>query len=286
MSQLDNNPNIELPSGGANAGVQQNVNTHFDATVAYWDEVYRGDELQGVIYQQRQTAVLRCIDEAHLKPGAQVLEIGCGAGHLTRELGQRALSVHAVDASPAMVEITRKRIQSHSLEEKVTVEAADVHALPFSAGAFELVVAVGVLPWLHSPADAVEEMARVLSARGQLVLTADNAVRLSSLTDPRAMLALTPLRRVYHRLQKQPGEAVSYLHSPRRIDGLLRAARLEPAVRATVGFGPFSFLGRPIVGERAGIRINERLQKLADRGVPALKWMGWHYIVRAVRSDG
>jgi SAM-dependent methyltransferase len=261
------------------------VNTHFDATVAYWDGVYRGDELQGVIYQQRQTAVLRCIDEAHLSAGAQVLEIGCGAGYLTRELGGRELSVHAVDASPAMVEITGNRIKSHSLEGKVTVGVADVHALPFSTGAFDLVVAVGVLPWLHSPADAVAEMARVLTARGQVVLTADNAARLSSLTDPRAMLALTPLRGVYHRLQNEPGEAVSKLHSPRRIDGLLRAAGLEPAARATVGFGPLSFLGRPIVGERAGIRINERLQQLADRGVPALKWTGWHYVVRAVRAN-
>src|ERR1700730_389244 len=175
MSQLDNTPNTEsLSSGDVHAGVQQNVNTHFDATVAYWEQVYRGEELQGVIYQQRQTAVLRCIDEAHLPPGAHVLEIGCGAGHLTRELGRRELSVHAVDASPAMVEITSKGIQSHSLEDKVTVATADVHALPFAPGTFDLVVAVGVLPWLHSPADAVVEMARVLAPRGQVVLTADN----------------------------------------------------------------------------------------------------------------
>jgi SAM-dependent methyltransferase len=228
--------------------------------------------------------VLRCIDEAHLKPGAQVLEIGCGAGHLTRELGRREVSVHAVDASPAMVEITSKRIQAHSLEEKVTAAVADVHALPFSSGAFDLVVAVGVLPWLHSPADAVEEMARVLAPRGQVVVTADNAARLSSFTDPRAMLALTPLRRVYHSLQNQPGDAVSYLHFPRRIDALLRAAGLEPAARATVGFGPLTLLGRPIIGERAGIRVNDRLQRLADRGVPGLKWTGWQYVVRAVRA--
>src|SRR2546426_12747187 len=113
MSQLENKPNTEsLSAGKAQAGIQQNVNTHFDATVAYWDEVYRDDELQGVIYQQRQTAVLRCIDEAQLDTGAHVLEIGCGAGHLTRELGRRGLQVNAVDASPAMVEVTRKRSEA------------------------------------------------------------------------------------------------------------------------------------------------------------------------------
>jgi ubiquinone/menaquinone biosynthesis C-methylase UbiE len=286
MSQLDNQPNTESStSGKAPAGIQQNVNTHFDATVAYWDEVYRGEELQGVIYQQRQTAVLRCIDEAQLAPDAHVLEIGCGAGHLTRELGLRKLKVNAVDASPAMVDITGKRMESESLEEKVTVAVADVHALPFASGTFDLVVAVGVLPWLHSPAAAVVEIARVLGDRGQVVLTADSAARLSSFTDPRAMLALTPLRRVYHAVQEEPGNAVSYLHSPRRINAMLRAAGLDPAARSTVGFGPLTLLGRPILGERAAIRVNGRLQRLADRHVPALRWTGWHYVVRAVRAQ-
>jgi ubiquinone/menaquinone biosynthesis C-methylase UbiE len=284
VSRLGNTQKTQSFSDGEPfAGIQHNVNTHFDANVAYWDEVYGGDELQGVIYQQRQAAVLRCIDEAQLVPGARVLEIGCGAGHLTRELGRRELIVHAVDASPAMAEIAGNSIRAHSLEESVTVAVADVHGLPFSPGTFDLVVAVGVLPWLHSPADAVGEMARVLKPQGQVVLTADNAARLSSFTDPRAMVALTPLRHLYHALRRKPGDAVSYLHSPRRIDGLLRGAGLEPAARATCGFGPFSFFGAPIMGDRAGIRVNERVQRLADRGFPGLKWTGWHYVVRAAR---
>jgi hypothetical protein len=66
---------------------------------------------------------------------------------------------------------------------------------------------------------------------------------------------------------------------------MLRAAGLEPAARSTVGFGPLTLLGRPILGERAAIRVNGRLQRLADRHVPALRWTGWHYVVRAVRAQ-
>jgi hypothetical protein len=35
-----------------------------------------------------------------------------------------------------------------------------------------------------------------------------------------------------------------------------------------------------------GIRINDRLQALADRGTLGLRWTGWHYVVRAAKLAG
>jgi ubiquinone/menaquinone biosynthesis C-methylase UbiE len=282
MDRPDSDNEIERQADGAEpAGFQKNVNTHFDSTVSYWDQVYREDDLQGRIYRNRQSAVLTYIDAAGLPPGSRVLEIGCGAGHLTMQLAERGLQVQAIDASPAMVELTAERAREKGFEQLVNVGAADVHALPFPAGDFQLVVAVGVLPWLHTPASAVREMARVLSDEGQVVLTADNGARLTSFTDPREILARTPLRSLYHRLRKRPGVAMSRLDFPRRIDRLVREGGLRTIERRTVGFGPMSFLGKPMLDERRGMRIDDRLQRLADRGVPALKWTGWHYVLRA-----
>ncbi len=262
-------------------GFQKNVNTHFDSTVAYWDQVYREDDLQGRIYRNRQEAVLTFIDRVGLEPGARVLEIGCGAGHLTIQLAQRGLQVEAIDASDAMVEQTGRRAQEMGFAHLVNVAAADVHGLPFSGGDFSLVVAVGVLPWLHSPGSAVSEMTRVLGENGHLVLTADNGARLTSFLDPREILARSPLRKLYHAVRKRSGVAMSRLDFPRTIDGIVRQSGLRPMERRTVGFGPLSLLGRPILGERLGIRINDRLQRLADRGVPVLRWTGWHYVLLA-----
>ena len=39
-----------------------------------------------------------------------VLELGCGSGHLTRHLVAAGHRVLATDASPAMVELTRRRV--------------------------------------------------------------------------------------------------------------------------------------------------------------------------------
>jgi SAM-dependent methyltransferase len=262
-------------------GLQEEVNAHFDSSASYWDGVYRGDDLQGIIYQDRQAAVLDYVDAAHLGGDARVLEIGCGAGHLTMELAGRGLRVDAVDASPAMVDSTAARAVEHGVDQQVTVNVADVHELPFDTGHFDLVVAVGVIPWLHSPAEAVAEMARVLRPGGELVLTADNGARLVSFTDPRGLLALTPLKRLLVALRKRRGRVSSRLHFPSRIERMLLDSGLRPLSRRTVGFGPLSFLGRPLLSERRAVRVNGRLQALADRGVPGLRLGGWHYLTRA-----
>jgi ubiquinone/menaquinone biosynthesis C-methylase UbiE len=269
--------------GVQQGGVQQHVNAHFDSTATYWDGVYRGDSLQGVIYQDRQAAVLDYVDDAGLQAESRVLEIGCGAGHLTMQLAERGFRVDAVDASPAMVDATAGRAAERDLSERVTVAAADVHALPFGASEFDLVVAVGVIPWLHSPDSAVREMARVLRPGGQLVLTADNRARLVSFTDPRAMLALSPLKRVLVALRRRRGVASSRLDFPRTIDQLLVRSALQPLERRTIGFGPLSFMGWMFLDEPRSIRVNGRLQAMADRGVPGLKWTGWHYLVHAAK---
>ena len=132
-----------------------------------------------------------------------------------------------------MVDATAGRADERGLGERVTVEVADVHALPFASGHFDLVVAVGVIPWLHSPGGAVREMARVLRPGGTLVLTADNRARLVSFTDPRAMLGLSPLKHAQVALRRRRGLATSRLDFPRSIDRLLCRADCihEPAAR-------------------------------------------------------
>lgn len=271
--------------GGANDDAQGHVNAYFDSNASYWDGVYRGDDLQGLIYRGRQEVVSAYIDAAGLGPTARVLEIGCGAGHLTVDLAHRQLRVEAVDASNAMVEATAARVLEAGFKEQVTVQKADVHALPFATSHFDLVVAIGVIPWLHSPPDAVAEMTRVLRPGGQLVVTADNRARLTSFTDPRSILAMTPLKRVYRAIRKHDPTAVSHLHSPRRLDRMLVQAGLRPLARRTVGFGPFSFMGRYLEGSVA-MRLNAWLQGLADRGVRGVRSTGWHYIVRAEKLYG
>jgi ubiquinone/menaquinone biosynthesis C-methylase UbiE len=281
MSDSETNLQPFSVDEGTSEATQDQVNAYFDSTASYWDGVYRGENLQDVIYQRRQRLVLKYVEEGELPQRSRTLEIGCGAGHLTTQLATSAVAVTAVDASQAMVDATAARVREAELQERVSVRQADVHALPFAAEEFDVVVAVGVIPWLHSPAAALMELARVLRPGGRLVLTADNRARLTSFTDPRRVIAIAPLKRLYRALRRPRAAAISRLDSPRSIDRMLTQAGLRPVVRATVGFGPLSFMGRSIFEGKAGLSIDRRLQVLADRGTPGLRWTGWHYVVRA-----
>jgi ubiquinone/menaquinone biosynthesis C-methylase UbiE len=263
---------------------QRDVNAYFDAAAPYWDRVYVGEELQDVIYQRRQDAVLAAVDAAAPGPGARGLEIGSGAGRLTVELARRGLRLDTLDASAAMVQATAATLAEAGLREGVGIQQADVHALPFPDAEFDLVVAVGVLPWLHSPQRALVEMSRVLRPGGQLVMTADNRARLTSFTDPRRVLAVPPLKRLYRQVRRREPLAVSRMHWPREVDRMLSTAGLRPLSRSTIGFGPFSLMGRSLLEGRSGVRLGDRLQRLADAGVPGFRGTGWHYLVRAVKQ--
>jgi ubiquinone/menaquinone biosynthesis C-methylase UbiE len=262
------------------------VNAHFDAAALYWQAVYDDPRLQGVIYRARQQAVLERVDELALHTGSTVLEIGCGAGLLTSELARRGFAVRAVDASEAMVELTARRIELEDFTANVRAEVADVHALPFASGEFALVIAVGVLPWLHMPAGALEEMARVLHSHGRLILTADNRARLNTLVDLRASLLLAPIKRLRQRERQRSAQGTcSRLHFPSHVNALVKGAGFRLDGSTSVGFGPFSIWSRPLLSDSAAIALHHRLQPLADRGVPLLRSTGWHYLLSAHKAD-
>jgi ubiquinone/menaquinone biosynthesis C-methylase UbiE len=263
---------------------QEQVNAHFDAAASYWQAVYDDPRLQGVIYRERQRAVLQRVDELSAPAGAPVLEIGCGAGFLTLALASRGYAVRAVDASDAMVDLAAARLHAAGLTGNVSTHVADVHELPFADGAFSLVVAVGVLPWLDRPAHALQEVARVLEPAGTLILTADNRARLNSFVDPRASPLLAPIKRLRRSLRRPAARGASQrMHFPSHVNALLRGAGFRVERVGTVGFGPFSIWSHEPLTDGAAIRLHERLQALADRGVPVLRSTGWHYLVSARR---
>jgi DNA-binding transcriptional ArsR family regulator len=96
------------------------------------------------------------------------LVVGCG-GVLARWLAPRVASLVAVDASRAARVLARARIHDWGLP-NCTVRAADPAALPFAAGAFDLVVLDGILSRGDQAARSLREAARVLRPDGRLLV--------------------------------------------------------------------------------------------------------------------
>jgi ubiquinone/menaquinone biosynthesis C-methylase UbiE len=106
----------------------------------------------------------RTVDLLQVKPGARLLDVGCGTGHDTRALavtaGPEGIAI-GVDASAVMLKTARTRGGSYL--------QADARALPYEDGAFDGTRIDRVLQHVPGPEDAVHEIARVTRAGGRVV---------------------------------------------------------------------------------------------------------------------
>jgi SAM-dependent methyltransferase len=162
------------------------------------------------------------------------------------------------------------------------VRSGDAHALPGETGSYTLVIALGVVPFLHSPAAALRDMARVVKPDGYVLLTSDNRWRLNHVLDPWLTLVLAPAKQVARRLGGQLGGRLPVQrYSYTSLERLMSNAELIILRCMTLGFGPFSLCRRPVFPETVAIGVHRRLQSLANRGTPVLRATGAQHIVLA-----
>jgi SAM-dependent methyltransferase len=256
------------------------VRAYFDRRSGYWDEVYAARSLDGAIYRDRLERTLAWVRALHPGPGARALDAGCGAGLAAVALAEAGLTVEAMDVSPAMLAATARHAASLGLAERVHTAPGDVRELPHADGAFDLVIALGLIPWVADPASVVEHLSRVVRPGGHLVLSADHRRALPLVLDP-----YRPLRALRQRLlgtRARPAAAPpSARHSRAEVDAWLRRAGLVTVAAATVGFGPFTLDGRKLLAEARSVALHRTLQRWADGGLVGLKHLGWHYLVLA-----
>jgi ubiquinone/menaquinone biosynthesis C-methylase UbiE len=103
--------------------------------------------------------------------GRDVLEIGCGRGAFARLLAERGAHVTAADFSPAAVELTAETLADFP---DCRALVADVEAIPFGDGAFDLVISQETLEHVPQPRQGLAELVRVTKPGGRLIVTTPN----------------------------------------------------------------------------------------------------------------
>jgi ubiquinone/menaquinone biosynthesis C-methylase UbiE len=106
---------------------------------------------------------------ATMCPVGNVLEVGSGPGVLATRIAQAApgVSVIALDLSPEMLELARTRAAGLGLGDRLRFELADVAAMPFPDGHFDMIVSTFSAHHWADPARGLSELHRVLKLGGE-----------------------------------------------------------------------------------------------------------------------
>jgi ubiquinone/menaquinone biosynthesis C-methylase UbiE len=269
---------------------QSLVTAHFEAQSPMWETIYNARDVVAIIHQHRLQLALSWIDRLKLPAGTRALELGCGTGLAAVALAERGFALEATDLSDSMLEHARERVGRSGASDRIQLGYADAHDLPFLDDSFELVVALGLYPWLHSPKKATSEIARVLRRGGHLIATVGNRLRAPWVLDPTYSPAMAPMRRVAKEVLgrfghpwRSPDELRTNPLRAQEFRALLGSAGLEAVGTATFGFGPFTLLGREILPGRLDVSLHRWLQHLADRHVPVVRAMGAQHIALAIK---
>jgi demethylmenaquinone methyltransferase / 2-methoxy-6-polyprenyl-1,4-benzoquinol methylase len=98
------------------------------------------------------------------RDGGHVLDVATGTGLVAAELVRRGYRVTALDQSPEMLGVARRRFRAGDVE---LVEGS-AESLPFEDGAFDHLTVTYLLRYVDEPGATLSELARVIRKGGSL----------------------------------------------------------------------------------------------------------------------
>lgn len=147
---------------------QRGPATHpFDAVAANYDETFTdrrlGRWLREIVWERMERV---------FAPGQHLLELGCGTGEDAVWLASRGINVTATDASPRMLEKTRRKADAAGLGDRVTTRLLDL-TVPVTGGETGYDGAYsnfGPLNCVEDRQALARDLARLIQPAGKLVV--------------------------------------------------------------------------------------------------------------------
>ncbi len=215
-------------------------NGFYDGLGARWHEAY--DDPVALLRAEgalKHPWIAKRLREAWDGGPGRVLDIGCGAGFLSRELADRGHTVMGADLSLGSLRVAPGGPGRGYL-------AADAYRLPFPDGCFDAVCALDFLEHVSAPGRVVAEAARVLRPGGLFFFHTFNR-------NPLAWLIIIKGVEWFVRNTPRHMHVLPLFIKPGELEGMCAEAGLAP--RRMLGM-------RPVVASRAFWKL------LATRRVP------------------
>lgn len=183
----------------------------------------------------------------HLRPGIDVLDVGCGVGSIALDLAPTIAPgrIVGVDADEGQLEAARRSAAERGID-NATFVTASVYELPFEDSTFDVVYANAVLMYVREQVRALAEMRRVLRPSGVAAVT-DDDLGTVVISPERPELRLAP--RLFERAVAHEGGNARYSRHLRtlmleagfaRTEGVAHAPEVYGDLAATRWFAEFA----------------------------------------------
>jgi methionine biosynthesis protein MetW len=159
------------------------------------------------------------LPQLNLMPGSRALDVGCGVGEFLGVLNEAGFEACGVDGSSTQV--------AQVVDRGMVAKVADLEgSLPFEDESFSLVSCLEVIEHIARAEVLLQEVHRVLSPSGKLLITTPNFAFLNN--------------RVHYLLGSGPCSEGVHLRffTKDRLEGLLRNAGFDVVGRASYGVVP------------------------------------------------
>lgn len=128
----------------------------------FWGKAARDwAELQEPLHRPLWEAMLNA---ANVGQGTRFLDAGCGGGGASVLARERSATVSGLDAAESLIRIARERVPNGDFHR------GDIEDLPFTDGAFDVVIAANSIQFTSDPMAALRELRRVCASGGFVVV--------------------------------------------------------------------------------------------------------------------
>lgn len=168
--------------------------------------------LHNLYSQNKQGWFPWIFENSHVKPGMNILEVGCGDGTLwTDNLPELPPDIHITlsDISEGMLRDTRRAIGT--ADTRFSFEAFDCHSIPYENSSFDLVIANHVLFYCDDIQKVCHEICRILKPDGVFLCSTYGSSHMKEVSqlvtdfDDRIVLSADKL---YERFGRENGEEI------------------------------------------------------------------------------
>ncbi len=248
------------------------------SNIDYWESIYGRRDFSGVSLRKRMARALSWLDNSKLPKNSKILDVGCGAGVLAREVANRGYQIFGMDYSYNMLRKAKANYNA-SAKSDITFFRGDIEFLPFKDSIFDMVICLGVITYLKSEHKALREMSRTLKPGGTIILSSLNKTSLAKCLDVSVF--------VKRRIQRMSDRGIVWEKKSYFIPSLrnaLRTAGFREVDCAAIQYGPLTFFGRKIFPEGVNMNITTFLEKLSN--IPLISSLGNMCLFRARKIGG